>query len=72
MFLVMTIEDNIPKDIVLLTENREEAESCFLGLCEEVIEELNGEMRECLLDEGYCDLGEEGSIVYLDLSNAKK
>lgn len=71
MYLVMTIHDNVPKDIVLLTSDRKKAKLRFLKLIDDQrIDAVDDVVKEWALNDGYFET-ENGSITYLDLTNAE-
>lgn len=74
MYLVMTIHDNIPRDLVLLTSDRKKAMERFLKICDEHAiaagKKLDDVEREWFLNDGYMETT-NGSVTYLDLTNAE-
>lgn len=71
MFIVMTIKDNVPEDIIGVFIVRELAQKCFLDACSTRLsnwDEYDNEDKEALLDQGYEEFG-NGSITYIDLKN---
>jgi hypothetical protein len=73
MFLVMTIKDNVPDELLIQTESRKTAELHFLDACGTRIsnfDEYNHHDIEAVLSDGYAEYG-TGCVCMLDLSNTR-
>ena len=73
MFVVMTIRDNVPDDLLLQTENLKVATAHFLDACQERMsnfDEYTTEDIAAILQSGYAEIGCL-SVCLLDLSNTR-
>ena len=73
-FLVLTIKDGVPDELLVQTSDRKNAERHFLDACSTRIsnfDEYNHHDIEAVLSEGYAEYG-TGCVCMLDLSNTRE
>lgn len=75
MFVVMTIRDNVPDNVISISLSRQKAHEVFLRSCSAFVpdwDEYTTEDKETLLDEGYIEFGDNQCLTYVDCSSAER